>query len=504
MLRERRTRKSPRKRQWGTERRTTPLSIFHDKPSTRKMVFSRLAIIMTIGFWATYVTTTIIREYFSGVHSFRYVMESLAYLVIVTSLAFSALMYLLARQGALQRFSKHKRVPRAEIDMFYERNQPTVTVLIPSYNEEPDVVRKTLLSTALQEYPRLRVVLLLDDPPYPTDPATSARLHATRQLAQDITDLLAEPRQYTESKLAQFLREQASSSPISLAVTQELAGLYEWAADWLDQMAHKEEVSDHVGEFFVNDVVGGLSSELRLVHKALLASIHEGAKIPVSRVSQLYQRITWIFNTDLDFFERKKYASLSHEPNKAMNLNSYLGLMGQTYNQVDTPDGPVLVPASEFFQNGDSITFKDSEFILTLDADSILRPGYCLRLVYFLQQPDNTRVAVVQTPYSSFRGAATRIERLAGATTDIQHILHQGMTYFNATFWVGANAIIRKSALDYIGESEWVGGFEIRRYKWWSQGDSPSAASIDPDGSPWVQLTQAEINALVTRLNKKR
>ena len=263
--------------------------------------------------------------------------------------------------------------------------------------------------------------------------------------------------------MIEYLSEQESSSHIRLEVTKELAEHYAWAANWLDQLVKKEESGDHVGEFFADEVVGGLSSELRLVHEALLASYNEKVSLPVYRISQLYQRLTWIFNTELDVFERKKFASLSHEPNKAMNLNSYIGLMGRTFDQVQTPDGPILVPATEI-QNGESITFPDSEFVLTLDADSILRPGYCLRLVYFLQQPDNARVAVVQTPYSSFRGAATRIERIAGATTDIQHILHQGMTYYNATFWVGANAIIRKSALEDIGETEWVGNFEIRRF----------------------------------------
>ena len=29
-------------------------------------------------------------------------------------------------------------------------------------------------------------------------------------------------------------------------------------------------------------------------------------------------------------------------------------------------------------------------------------------------------------------------------------MLHQGMTYYDATFWVGANAVIRKAALDDI------------------------------------------------------
>ena len=56
------------------------------------------------------------------------------------------------------------------------------------------------------------------------------------------------------------------------------------------------------------------------------------------------------------------------------------------------------------------------------------------------------------------------MERLAGATTDLQHIVHQGMSYHDATFWVGANAVIRKTALDDIVEIEHQGGHEIRRY----------------------------------------
>jgi cellulose synthase/poly-beta-1,6-N-acetylglucosamine synthase-like glycosyltransferase len=38
------------------------------------------------------------------------------------------------------------------------------------------------------------------------------------------------------------------------------------------------------------------------------------------------------------------------------------------------------------------------------------------------------------------------------------------MSYYGAAFWVGANAVIRKRALDDIVEIESVGGFEVRRY----------------------------------------
>ena len=61
-------------------------------------------------------------------------------------------------------------------------------------------------------------------------------------------------------------------------------------------------------------------------------------------------------------------------------------------------------------------------------------------------------------------GDATRLERIAGATTDLQHIIHQGMTYHAASFWVGASAVLRKRALDDIVETEYKGAFQIHRY----------------------------------------
>ena len=81
-----------------------------------------------------------------------------------------------------------------------------------------------------------------------------------------------------------------------------------------------------------------------------------------------------------------------------------------------------------------------------------------------MEQSEHADVAVAQTPYSAFPGSGTRLERIAGATTDLQYIAHQGMTYYGATFWVGANAILRKRALDDIRESTFVGSWEIRRY----------------------------------------
>jgi len=451
-----------RKKQWGSERRILPLPSLHDHPSTQKIVFSRLAIIATIGMWLAYVITTIIRQFFEGSQTFGFTMEAISYLIVVTFLTFSALMYLVSRQGALQRFKKHVRVPRAELDRHFSKNRPSITVLVPSYSEEVKVIRKTLLSAALQEYPELRVVLLLDDDPNTVDPVALDRLNKTRKLIEEISSLLARPRLRFNNALYRFEAKNKRTSFITLEEVKELSEQYIWAATWLNKQAEIEEIDDHVDVFFADQVLRGLAKELDLVGRALLASYKEGARLKTSRARQMYSRLRWIFDVDIEVFERKKYASLSHDSNKAMNLNSYIGLMGGTYRPQVTPDGPILVSVNKA-SSGD-LVFPDSDFLLTLDADSILLRDYCLRLVYFLQQPDNHRVAVTQTPYSSFRGAATRIERLAGATTDIQHILHQGMSRYGATFWVGANAVIRKRALEDIVETEWIGGFEIKRY----------------------------------------
>lgn len=452
-----------RRHQWGAERSTVPLPSQHPAPSDHKIAFGRVAIVLTVLFWLVYVVYTIMREFLNnGTGGFRFTTEAISYVIVVTFLTFSALMYLVARQGALERFRAHRRVPRAELDRHFADARRPMTVLVPSYAEEPDVVRATLWSAALQEYPDLRIMLLLDDAPYPTDPAVAERLDRTRTLASEIEHALEEPRLRFERALVDFELRHTDAGWVDEAAVRGLAAEYRWAASWLTGFAERETVTDHVGVFFTEQVIGALANDLALTADALDAAIEEHSAPTVDRAIELHRRLVWTFSAKLGTFERKLYSSISHEANKAMNLNAYIGLMGGCYRAEDTPDGTILRPVEDH-THGD-LCVPDSDYVLTLDADSLLLREYCLRLVHLLEQPEHERVAVVQTPYSSFRGASTRIERLAGATTDLQHILHQGMTKFGATFWVGANAVIRKRALEDIVETESVGGFTVRRY----------------------------------------
>lgn len=451
-----------KKRQWGTEMETKPLSSIHEIPSTRKITFSRFAIVATLLFWILYIISVIFRQFIEGPKSYHFTLEAIGYTVVVTFLIFSALMYLIARQGAFQRFLKHVRVPRAIIDAYFDKNRPSITILVPSYSEEVQVVRMTLLSAVLQEYPNLKIVLLIDDSPNPDDSQHLQRLEDTKFLKKYIEKLLSGPQHRFREALTIFEEKHTKSKTVSPIEVKKLAGHYIWASKWLQAFANQEEIEDHADHFFANEVIRELAKDLHLVHKALMMSYKESAFLSRTRVQQLYNRLLWIFDSQIDIFERKKYISLPHDSNKAMNLNAYIGLMGGVYKEEQTPDGLMLTPTTR--RHSSHIIIPDSDFILTLDADSMLLKDYCLRLAYFLGQPDSKDIAVTQTPYSSFRGASSRIERLSGATTDIQHILHQGMSYYGATFWVGANAIIRKKALDDIVRKEWVGGYEIKRY----------------------------------------
>ncbi len=425
------------------------------------IAFSRVSIVLTVIFWMMYVVSVIIRQLFDGPSSYQFTMEALGYLIVVTFLTFSALVYLITRQGALQRFAKHVRVSRARLDQHFVDSTSSVTVLVPSYNEETQVIRKTMLSAALQEAPSLRVVLLVDDDAKKTRPEDLPKLHATLKLKDDVAAFLSEPHDRFQEAFEQFTAV-GSTGRMSSNAVREIARHYLWAAEWLEHAAEKEVLEDHVDVFFAEYVLKDLAQSFFTMGNTLLNTHRKGERLSHDRMRQLYLRLVRTFRADIDVFERKKYASLSHEPNKAMNLNSYIGLMGGQYKKDVSSDGIFLTPVAR--KNDADLIVPDSEFLLTLDADSILLREYCLRLVYFLQQPNHADVAVAQTPYSSFRGAPTRIEKLSGATTDVQHIIHQGMSYYNATFWVGANAVIRKKAIEDIVENEWVGGIEIKRY----------------------------------------
>src|SRR5262249_13028202 len=83
---------------------------------------------------------------------------------VIGFLIYGNVVYQICRFGHLRRSARHLPASHNDLHAFAAQDEPApATVLVPSYQEQPGVVRQTLISAALQDYPHRRVVLLLDD-----------------------------------------------------------------------------------------------------------------------------------------------------------------------------------------------------------------------------------------------------------------------------------------------------------------------------------------------------
>lgn len=381
------------------------------------------------------------------------------FMAIIAMLIYGNLVYQLTRLGYLKRRARHRPVGRDELERAYLGEARPLAVLVPSYKEEPEVVRRTLLSAALQDYPQRRVVLLIDDPANPGNDADTKALQTMEELPRTLQRMFDDAAAPLERERDAYLaRRHLGFDPKSEAA--HLARLYDQAAQWLARQLPGASAKDAGERLLSETVLVPLVREHRKRANELRRLARKGA-LGKARVEREFNRLASLFRVAFSTFQRKRYVNLSHEPNKAMNLNSYMGLMGRAFREEPEDDGLHL---RSCHPNAASHVFADAEYVITLDADSLLLPDYALRLTHHMELPGNERLAVVQTPYSSIPAAAGSLEYIAGATTDIQYIIHQGFTAFGGTYWVGANALLRKRALHDIAESDIERGFPIMRY----------------------------------------
>lgn len=384
--------------------------------------------------------TGFVATLFDPARSALSVVECVFFLGLVIALLWGNFLYQFARLGYFRRKAAHSPTSRQELERCYNDASPaSITVLIPSYKEELHVLKQTILSAALLDYPRRRIAVLVDNPPNVRG-SDLRELMAARAMIEDLNETFSKLARPFERECELFLLRK-DNADIRLE-GQRLARLYEEAADRIKLWAEDYGAANvaafaHHDRFFVEKVLNALAEEHRSRAQSL-ASTPAG----LDAIAREYNRLAALFRCEIKSFERKRYVNLSHEPNKAMNLNSYIGLMGRSFRE-ERRGGDVWLVACAETESG--LTIPESDYVLTLDADSILLPDYALRLAHMMDA--DPAIAVAQTPYSAFPGAPGTLERIAGATTDLQYIVHQGFTSWGATYWVGANALLRLEAL---------------------------------------------------------
>lgn len=386
-------------------------------------------------------------------------LEAMVFIAIVGFLIYGNVAYQITRLGHLTRLRDHAPMDRDTLERIYDGHIQPLVFLVPSYKEEARIIRQTLLSAALQAYPNRRVVLLIDDPDRPDDAEGLASLMAARHLVIDLDKLLREAAAPFASARDAFLQRLSRGTMKPDEEAAHLATLWDRAAEWLEHRASQMTVTDHTDAFFVETI---LRAPAR-AHRARMQEWRQksGQALTEEGIRREYLKLAALFHTEFTSFERKRYANLSHESNKAMNLNTYISLLGGAYKEVHRGQSVHLVADSP---EQSTLAIAQATYLITLDADSLLLPDYALRLVHLMETPGNERIAVAQTPYSAVPNATGMLERIAGATTDIQYLVHQGFTHHGATFWVGANALLRRSALEEIATVDNEDGRQVTRY----------------------------------------
>lgn len=386
-------------------------------------------------------------------------------------LAYGGLVYIFARHGYFKRLEQHYPPPRSVVENYFVKHRaPSLIILLPSYKEEIPVIRQSLLSCALQNYPNRHVVLLIDNPP------NCPKLEETKSLVVDLNNSLKIQHQKMHQVAMQFQERIIQNS--SVAYEKEvLIKIYQEIRDWFIQQAKNYPKKDHTDDTFINLTFNVRSEDLKQKIDFL-----KKENLDIHMIEKEYKLLENMFKVDITSFERKQYHNFSHASNKSMNLNSYLSVLGKNYKKSEE-NGRVIL--KECHVDESEYQFSDTEYVSVLDADSILTYDYSSRLIYEMEQPHFAKTAVIQTPYSAFPNPPGVLEKIAGATTDMQYMIHQGFTYFGATFWVGANALIRKKALEDIVEHRIENNYRISRYVQDRTVIEDTESSIDLSSKGW-------------------
>lgn len=395
------------------------------------------------------------------------VFETSLFAVGMVFVIYSSLLYQICLRGHYKRLETHKPVARSELYKMYQQPAPTLSTIIPSYKEERTVNWQTMISAALAEYPTKNVVLLIDDPYNAKSLPDRIKLEDTRKIPQELQALFDEQLEYFRAEQDAFRVRGSTSYASRKQELIMLAGHYERVSAWLMSVAtdfmHGKTIDalGHADRFFVETILYTPAAAHR-EFAAELRAMAESGDVPMKDFFAChYARLVGIFTVNFSSFERKKYANLSHEANKAMNLNSYMALVGKSWKEVQKNDGLHLIETSP---DQADFTIPHADYINTIDSDSLMLSEYALRLIHIMEQPANKKIAVIQSPCSSFSGCPKGLERTAGACIDVQFRTHQGYTYWDASFWVGANAMLRREALEEIKEIHIKNGHPISVY----------------------------------------
>src|SRR6266853_3089369 len=207
-------------------------------------------------------------------------LGQILFMLIVALLIWGSLVYQLTRLAYFLRRLGHRPASARVLEEFSDGAVPSLTVLVPSFKEEPQVVQRTLFSAALQDYPNRRVVLLIDDPAHPASADDKRTLRHIESLPVRLQALFADAAKRFGRECVAYENRRARGA-IDLPVEAgRICRLYQNAAQWLEERASQLVTEEPGDELLRDKVFLRLAGEhraraQRLVSRALVGALEE-------------------------------------------------------------------------------------------------------------------------------------------------------------------------------------------------------------------------------------
>lgn len=174
-----------------------------------------------------------------------------------------------------------------------------------------DIVRETLLSAALQDYPNRRIVLLIDDPPEPKSYAAFESLQNMRNLPNSLQKEFNEAAYPFLQAKKGYLERKNSNKSKPQKETKLLIQLYKNAFLWFqnrmneyDDSTIRKELPEHTRTFMRNSFFKEWCN-LHLKRISELEFLLTKGGADSYRIEKEFNRLVSLFNVNFSTFERK-------------------------------------------------------------------------------------------------------------------------------------------------------------------------------------------------------
>lgn len=325
-------------------------------------------------------------------------------------------------------------------------DQPYVISVVPTYMEDPELLKRTLYSICLQNYSNMSVVLLLGNDYYSNDSNVIDNTRKMRQVVFNIKRDIINQKKNIKKQLSKLTPVIRKGTSLSAADFNQMGSIYLEVSSFFISKAREVKVCEvkyPIDNYLIkNTFILRYRYFKRQSIKCFNAAKHLSCCI---NPKDAYNELNSLFNISLEIFMRTKYENLEQEKTKAGNLTAYSSIIGGTWCRKKQSKGRFVLEPSH---KGKHI--REPLYFASIDSDTILKPDYIVRKVAFLERKENQGIGLIQSPYVMPTPEETPAASASGVLSYWFLPVSVGLSAYKSAYWLGFNCVMRFEAVKKI------------------------------------------------------